>query len=317
MKKKVVLTCAKVIPEKYLKYLKKNFDLKNVGSLFSEKKIINILQGANGFIVGGEEKINLRILERTSLEWIVFLGIQAEIFFSEDALGYCEKNNIPIYKTGGGICAVAKVSFNEITNPLFIKNMLAKAFLEVPASDDKIFFDRIVGIIGAGNIGTKVLKMLAGKCKLMYYDGLGEKKELRKLGIPYKSDLQEAFRADIVSLHLAFVPGITENIVNFEHLSKINKNGLFINNARANIVNPKGFFKFLRKRPDVFCLWDVFYREGADLKEIMKSDDDIIYKNIFEMPNFIYTGHTAAVNAETFESYGKNMLKIMSEKKLA
>lgn len=303
MKAKLALACAEIIPLKYQKELAEIFRLHECGRSLSEEEISGELSGAVGLALGGLEKISLQVLKESStLKWIVFVGIQAESFFTAEAWRYCLEQGIPVYQTGGGIEAVARFTVKEIFD-FFEPEELAK---------------KSITVIGAGNIGSRVLSQLKGKCrKLRYADPLGEKNELRKMRISYLPEYSKAFQANIVSLHLALAPE-TEGSIGLEHLKLIKRGGLLINNARAGLVEAEVLRDFLKARPDVSALWDVFYLEGEEYERFLADKRNEVLFDIIRSPNFRFTKRLAAWSDNSaFNEYGNNLLRIIKEKKLA
>lgn len=314
--KKVLLTCPEMIPTKYVDELSSLFDIKFGGCELLEVDLIIALRQCQGVIIGGNERYFLSVLKGLDLKWIIFIGIQPETFFSVEALEYCKIHSIPIYTTGGGGKAVALTTCGEIEvfNTIRLQNLAAKNF-QFPRSAREILAEQTVAIIGAGDIGQAVMKGLKDKVgKIIYSGGRGEKEELKELGFKFELSLPDAFNADIVTIHLSVVPGATEKIIGFAELNRVRQNGLVINNARAELFDERGLLKFLEERPDALCIFDAFWKE-ANFSGL--AFEKSIYSRIARMPNFIFTGHSAAKRTETFEEYGQGLMKVVKENNLA
>lgn len=335
-KPKMVITCQNVILEQCqecMEWLRSKFEVVAAPCALNETRLSNTLDSARVLVMGGAEIITRPVLEKWQAKAsegkiaIIFAGIQDSTSYTESAIKYADQNGIARFKTGGGIEAVAQSTFQETVFKLGAKR------------DSRIL------IVGAGNIGGKVLEKLkgVGYNNLIYSGGRRESDEMSRLGIPYEPNLTRAFSdVDTVSLHLPLIPKVTENLIRYEHLSQIRPNGVFINNARANVVDPRGFLKFLKERKDVSNIWDVFYKEGPELEKLLASDKSTLYKGIFyhfrndwidlfqqfkgayidwmeifrQHPKSLFTNHSTAMRPPTFWEYGNSIKGIVIQNRL-
>lgn len=118
-----------------------------------------------------------------------------------------------------------------------------------------------VGVIGTGNIGALVAK----KCQALGANVVAfdvfESEELKnKYNIPYVS-LEEIFQTcDIITLHLK-VNEATTGIINKELIASMKARSLFVNVARAELVDNAALFDALRDRKIKGALIDVYEQE--------------------------------------------------------
>lgn len=313
-KTSVVMTCPGIICRQANDFLREKYDMTFLGCDERRNGLLDKVKNADGLIMGGQEKIDRNLLKGSSLKWIVFVGVQPETFFEPDAWEYFKKN---IYKTGGGENEVAARTFKQLSviNPFKVQIAAAKEFRH-PECAEQIMRDQNLLIVGAGNIGSKVMNICSGYFSRIYYaGGRGEKEELKRMGYGYISDLKHAFKvAHAVSVHLSFVKGITGNLIDYEILRGMPKNGFLVNNARAELVEPEGLLEFLKTRKDAFCIFDAFYTEGADFINLGKnqSPETAVCREIINQPNFAYTGHTAAMSEATRQEYGEKLMSLMN-----
>lgn len=330
----MVITCNDVVLKGCSKcedLLGKKFNLEKATCALSENDIYRTLKGVSVLVMGGSEKMTPQVLRK----WresapdkdvtIIFAGNQADTSFSKAGWQFAKDNGIPVIHTGGGIEAVARSTSEEIH------------FKLLQSSSP---FDKRILVVGAGNIGGQVIRLLKKRRyqNLLYTGGRKESAEMNKLGIPYEPDLDKAFNGvDVVTIHVPLIEGITENLIGYDHLIKIHSNGLLVNNARAAVVNPKGFLHFLKDRDDVSNIWDVFYFEGAELKKMNKALGGATFKKIYDkfevidlfveycgkinwkklfqrFPRNLYTSHSTAFRDPTFDEYGKRILEIVEER---
>ncbi len=118
-------------------------------------------------------------------------------------------------------------------------------------------YDSSVAILGAGQIGRKVIELLRPyHLRVLVYDQFLGGEEIAALGAE-KVGLAEAFaRGDIVSNHLADLPA-THGTITGDLLSSMPPNAAFINTGRGRTVNHDELIAVFRARPDLFALLDV------------------------------------------------------------
>ncbi len=119
----------------------------------------------------------------------------------------------------------------------------------------------VFGVVGTGNIGSIVAK----KACLLGADVIAcdvyESDELKnKYGIKYVT-LNEIFEeSDIITIHMK-ASKETENIIGKDLLSKMKKGSLFINAARAELVDNKALYSLLKSGQIAGAAIDVFENE--------------------------------------------------------
>ena len=114
-----------------------------------------------------------------------------------------------------------------------------------------------VALLGAGAIGRKVIELLRPfHLQVIVFDPFISEDQARSLGVE-KVTMEEAFaRGDVVSNHLADVPG-TRNILNASLFASMLKHATFINSGRGGTVAEKDLIDVLRMRTDLTALLDV------------------------------------------------------------
>ncbi|MHA1343210.1 MAG: 2-hydroxyacid dehydrogenase [Promethearchaeota archaeon] len=130
-----------------------------------------------------------------------------------------------------------------------------------------IINNKILGIIGLGEIGTEVLKRLhPWGVKIYYFDvNRNEKLEKEFPGLEFKGNLESIFKeADIISLHIP-LNNNTKNLINQDLLKLMKKNSLLVNTARGGIVNFDDLLTMLEnKEIEINIAFDVFPNEPID-----------------------------------------------------
>lgn len=144
---------------------------------------------------------------------------------------------------------------------------------------------KTIGLVGFGAIGQLIAKLVRNyPCNIQFYDPYVTEhdKAYRKLGI------EEIFAtSDIVSIHLP-VTAETKGMINSSLLTKMKKDAIFVNTARAVVVKREDLLDVLEKNAIRGAVLDVFDNEPPD---------ELDYR-IIDHPNVIATPHLAGATFE-------------------
>ena len=115
---------------------------------------------------------------------------------------------------------------------------------------------RYVGIIGAGNIGRHVIRLLAPfEPRILVYDPFLQDDEAARLGVE-KAELDDLLsRADVVTLHTPSLPD-TEHLIDGRRLALMKDDALIVNTARGSLFDEKALVAEL-SRGRFFAFLDV------------------------------------------------------------
>ena len=133
------------------------------------------------------------------------------------------------------------------------------------------FTNKILGIVGLGEIGSEIAKKLKNfGNKILYYDIL-QRVELENQipNLEYTPDLRKLFaKADIISLHIP-LNRKTKNIINRDLLKLMKHNSLLVNTARGGILNLNDFLDLLEHQ-EIFVnfAFDVYPQEPINKKTL-------------------------------------------------
>ena len=152
--------------------------------------------------------------------------------------------------------------------------------------------DKTMGVVGAGKIGTNVIKMAKGfSMNVLVYDVIKNKNLAKKFNFKY-TNLDYLLRnSDVVSLHCP----LTENnkhMINKKNLGKMKEEAILINTARGKLIDTVALADAVRKGK----LWGV----GLDVLENEKE----IKKN----PKLLFKGKDKILRAENFLLRQKNVI---------
>ena len=150
--------------------------------------------------------------------------------------------------------------------------------------------NKVLGIIGAGNIGSIVADRAQGlKMKVIAFDPFLTPERAMTMGVE-KVELDDLFkRADFITLHTPLIDA-TRNIINAEAIAKMKPGVRIINCARGGLVDEKALYDALKSGKVAGAAFDVFVEEPAENNPL------------FELPNFIATPHLGASTTEAQEN---------------
>lgn len=191
---------------------------------------------------------------------------------------------------------------------------------DLDQSLSSVIDNKVLGILGMGEIGAELLKRLyPWGMKILYYD-IKRREDLEGLcpNIIFKENLGDIFKeADILSIHIP-LNIYTEKIINRDLLKLMKKNALLINTARGPILDLEALLDLLEKKEiNINIALDVFPIEPVDqqtlqrLKKIKREQPEI---------RMILMPHNASADADTRGKMNiiflEDIIKIIESKSL-
>ena len=154
---------------------------------------------------------------------------------------------------------------------------------------------KTAGIIGTGQIGAIVAKILTGfGCKVLAVDQIENTDLKEKLGLVY-TDYDTLYKeADIISLHVPLSPA-TRYMINQESISKMKQGVMLINTSRGALINTKDVIAGLKTGRIGYLGLDVYEEESGLFFEDHSDDilqDDTISR-LLTFKNVLITSHQA------------------------
>ncbi|WP_413628076.1 NAD(P)-dependent oxidoreductase [Fructilactobacillus vespulae] len=162
-----------------------------------------------------------------------------------------------------------------------------------------------VGIIGCGRIGAAEAELYSGMgAKVIGYDSHTNDPKVKN-GINLVSLAELLKEADIISLHVPFVPGDTENLIDEAELEQMKDDAILINTARAQVVNMEAVTKALQAHKIGGYGTDVVVDEGAIFGNEFANLADLPNQDVTELmnnyPNVIITPHIGSFTEPALE----------------
>ncbi|MFX0028788.1 MAG: NAD(P)-dependent oxidoreductase [Candidatus Hermodarchaeota archaeon] len=170
---------------------------------------------------------------------------------------------------------------------------------DLDSSLSSVIDNKVLGIIGLGEIGKEIVKRLSSwNIRILYYD-LKQMIEFEKKFplLEFRANIEEVFsESDIVSLHIP-LNEYTNNLISRELLRIMKKNALLVNTARGGILDLDALLDMLEnKEIKINIALDVFPIEPLDIKTLER------FKKIKEVQpdiRMILIPHNASADADT------------------
>jgi phosphoglycerate dehydrogenase-like enzyme len=150
--------------------------------------------------------------------------------------------------------------------------------------------NKLVGVLGFGNIGRKVARRIQGfDATVQYYDRYPlppeRERELKVKRVP----LEELFRtSDVITCHAPLTRD-TRHVVNREHLAMMKPSAVLINTSRGPVVDEAALLEALQHKRIAGAGLDVFEKEPVDPNN-----------PLLRMENVVVTSHTAGTTWDTW-----------------
>lgn len=136
---------------------------------------------------------------------------------------------------------------------------------------------KTVGLIGVGNIGREVCKLLKGfGCSIYYYDlfrlSADEEQEYNARYCTVEELLQYA---DIVSLHVALTDQ-TREMINAERIALMKNTAILVNTCRGEVVDEDALYQALADERILGAGLDVFNSEPLDPYSKLRTLNNVV-----------------------------------------
>ena len=164
---------------------------------------------------------------------------------------------------------------------------------------------KTIGIIGCGNVGKEVVKILKPfGCKILINDIEDRSKFCLKQGAIESSFELLIKESDIVSLHVPLT-NLTRNMINKNVLKDMKANAFLVNTSRGPVVNSSDLHRALVSKEILGAALDVFCSEPPDDIEFLR------------LPQLMVTPHIGGNSIEAVEAMGQgaidNLLKYLNK----
>ena len=262
----------KILSSKF-KEIKLNTSNKNL----SDNNLINFVKDSEVIIVG-IDKIDKKLLDQCpKLKLIGKYGVGTNnIDFNE-----LKRRKIRILLQPG----INKRAVSELTLAFMIMGLrdIYKTTSEVKKLNWPFFVgdqltNKKIGIIGCGNIGKDLIKLLKPfDCEINTHDIKPNNSYLKRNKLTNSSINFVLKNSDIISIHIPYNIQ-NHNIISNKKISLLKKDSLLINTSRGDLVDENFLYKFLKKNNEALAIFDVMKVEPPNNKKLISLDNFIHMK---------------------------------------
>jgi len=153
--------------------------------------------------------------------------------------------------------------------------------------------NKTLGIIGMGNIGSKIAK-IAKAFSMKVIANVKNKTKKRKLKIKLVSLKYLLKNSDFISFNVPLT-NLTKNLLNNKNCKLLKPTSVLINLSRGGVVNEDILHNLLKKKKIFAAATDVFKNEGEKSK-------------LFKLKNIIMTPHIGAMTHDAQKLIAKKTL---------
>ena len=160
--------------------------------------------------------------------------------------------------------------------------------------DCRTIHGKLVGIVGIGNIGRRVAKLVqAFGARVQYHDAFRLSPEQEQdLGVTYIDFDTLMQTSDIVTLHVPLLPS-TEHLINRATLAAMKPSAVLINAARGEIVSETDLYEALVNQTIAGAALDVLEDEEHQSQAT---------NPLFTLSNVVITPHMGASTDEVLQA---------------
>lgn len=164
--------------------------------------------------------------------------------------------------------------------------------------------NKVVGIIGYGNMGSAFAQRLAGfECKVLAYD-----KYKKSYGDKYaiESDLGQMFNeVDILSFHVPLTEE-TRGLYNYKFFNNFDKEIYLVNTARGPILPLTDLIRLLDDGKILGAALDVLEKEKLNK---FTSEEEERFINLAERKNVVFSPHVGGWSYESYKRINDTLVR--------
>lgn len=298
--KKIIVTARTFSKNEFLREeLKKCFPnsiFNTEGRKLCGKELIGFIKDADGLVIG------LEMIDDEVLKQCPYLKIVAKYGVGLDNINIadCEKLGINVsWEEGVNRLSVAEMTVGFMLglcrNLYLTSNQLKEGTWN--KSGGFQLFGKTVGIIGVGNIGKEVVRLLKPfSCNMLVNDVIDQQRYYRDNELMETSKDDLIVNSDIVTVHTPLNEKM-HGFFNYETFGKFKKGSFFLNTARGGIVIQDDLKRALQEDLIAGAAIDVYDEEPPKDMELLS------------IPNLINTPHIGGNTKEAVIAMGMSAIK--------
>lgn len=245
----------------------------------AQNELAAFIGDAKGVIVALEYIDGSVLSQCSSLEILAKYGVG----LNNIDLEACKQHNVRIGWTGG----TNRLSVAEMTIGFMLslsRNLFKTSYELKRGIWDKDgglqLSGRTVGIIGVGNVGKEVIRLLKPfGCRILVNDIIDQSDYYRNEGVEEVGKKELFARAEMISLHTPLTAA-TQHMMNKDTLALMRPDAYVINTARGQLIDYSALKEALQSKKIAGAAIDVYDEEPPKDKELLSFDNVICTPHI-------------------------------------
>lgn len=267
------------------------------GCIYDEHSLTDYLKDADGVVVGLENITASLLSECPKLKIISKYGVGLDNVDQEA----CRSRNVTIGWSGGvnrrGVAEMVLCFMIGLSRNIFFSARSLSVSNNWLKDGGSNLGGKKIGIIGVGNIGKEVIKLLKPfSCIILANDIIEQPKYYQREQVKESSKEEIFSSADIVSIHTPLTDE-TRLLINDRVFSEMKNDAFLVNVARGGIVDQNALKNALSANKIAGAAIDVF--------EVEPCNDEVF----LNLPNLYCTPHTGGSSMESILAMGRSAIK--------
>lgn len=273
-----------------------NYKLNLTGRAFSEDELVEFLSDCDGSIVA-LESVTSHVLKRLpNLSYIAKYGVGLDNI----DVRACSEAKVKVgWKEGVNKSAVAEMtlafSLMLLRNLYFTSNKLGVGTWI--KNGGVSLFGKTVGIVGLGNIGIELARLLKPfHCRVLAYDIADKSTVAESWNIEMVDFERLIASSDVVSMH---VPKslLTQDMIDRSVFQKMKCTAILINTSRGGVVNESDLIEAITSKQIAGAALDVYEQEP------------LTNEQLYSLERVICTPHIGGNSIEAVIAMGKSAIE--------
>jgi len=307
-------------------YIEDAFRAKNTGEIvirFLEPRLsaetVSLASGSEGVCVFVNDELGAPIIDSLHALGVRLIALRCAGYNNVD-IAACERHGISVTRVPAySPHAVAEHAAALI---LSLNRSLHRAHGRVREGNFSLaglvgfdMYGKTAGVVGAGKIGTALLRILHGfGCRLLAYEPFPREELTRDLGVEFVPLDRLLRESDIVSLHTPLTPE-TRHMIDARAIVRMKPHVMLINTSRGALVDTGALLDGLKSGQIGSAGLDVYEEESEyffeDLSDRVILDD--LLARLLTFPNVIVTSHQGFLTHEALGEIARTTLDNVRE----
>lgn len=261
-----------------------------------DENTVDLIKKSEAVCVFVNDKVNRKVIECLVGKGVKIIALRCTGFNNVD-LAAAKENDMRVCRVPA--YSPEAVAEHAVAMILTLNRKTHKAYNRIREQNFSLngllgfdLHNKIVGVLGTGNIGRAFCKIMLGfGCKVLAFDLIANK-EMEALGVAYLPLIDIFAQSDVISLHSPLSEQ-THHIINEDTIDMMKTGVMLINTSRGGLIDTKAVIAGLKSGKLGYVGIDVYEQEEKLFFRDLSAgiiDDDIISR-LISFPNVLITAH--------------------------